>query len=378
MVNEQKKLILFILCIAFLAIFIGFISLSASNIANSILSISSYLGILFVIIALVIFIFLNKLTTVENPQGVFADLIAVLIWLGLTILCIFFPPLNSSIIRVIIALPIILFLPGYALIAALFPQRDDIDVIERITLSFGLSITVVPLMGLVLNYTSWGMRLEPVVICLVLFTIILDLAAAHRRMDLAPEHQFMIPFRQIVQKARGTLTPPSGSRVDRALYFLLLFSILIAVAATIYVITIPKEGEHFTEFYLLGENGKAADYSQDLGMETEYRLIIGIGNHEYRNVTYLVECYLMNMTFDPETNVSHLDTMRWLDTFSVDLSHNTTREIPWKFTVSEKGYNRLEFLLFNETVPNDKTWFMDRINASYRDLHLWIHIWNNN
>jgi uncharacterized membrane protein len=83
------------------------------------------------------------------------------------------------------------------------------------------------------------------------------------------------------------------------------------------------------------------------------------------------------MTFDPATNMSHLNKMKWLDTFSVDLSHNTTREIPWNFTVPEKGYNRLEFLLYNETVADDKTWFMDRINASYRDLHLYIRIWDS-
>jgi len=37
--------------------------------------------------------------------------------------------------------------------AALFPGKDDLDGIERIALSFGLSIAVVPLMGLALNYT---------------------------------------------------------------------------------------------------------------------------------------------------------------------------------------------------------------------------------
>jgi uncharacterized membrane protein len=33
----------------------------------------------------------------------------------------------------------VLFLPGYALIAALFPRKDDLDGIERIALSFGLT-----------------------------------------------------------------------------------------------------------------------------------------------------------------------------------------------------------------------------------------------
>ena len=33
-----------------------------------------------------------------------------------------------------------------------------------------------------------------------------------------------------------------------------------SLAATIYVIAVPKEGERFTEFFILGENRTATDY----------------------------------------------------------------------------------------------------------------------
>ena len=65
----------------------------------------------------------------------------------------------SSVLRIILGLPFILFLPGYTLTAALFPRRTDLGSIERVALSFGLSIAVVPLIGLILNYTPWGIRL---------------------------------------------------------------------------------------------------------------------------------------------------------------------------------------------------------------------------
>jgi len=35
-------------------------------------------------------------------------------------------------------------------------SREGIDGIERVALSFGLSIAIVPLIGLVLNFTPWG------------------------------------------------------------------------------------------------------------------------------------------------------------------------------------------------------------------------------
>ena len=102
----------------------------------------------------------------------------------LTLLCIPFvliPPLNESPVRIILGLPLVLFLPGYALIATLFPRKDDLDGIERIALSFGLSIAISPLLGLALNYTPFGIRLTPILIVLSVFTIALAIGAYVRR-----------------------------------------------------------------------------------------------------------------------------------------------------------------------------------------------------
>lgn len=62
---------------------------------------------------------------------------------------------------------VFLFIPGYILIAALFTKKDDLDTIERIALSFGLSTAVVPLLGLTLSFT-FGIRLIPIfiIVCL--------------------------------------------------------------------------------------------------------------------------------------------------------------------------------------------------------------------
>ena len=62
----------------------------------------------------------------------------------------------SNVLRIILGIPFLLFFPGYALMAALFPKREGMYGVERIALSFGLSIAVVPLIGLILNYTHWG------------------------------------------------------------------------------------------------------------------------------------------------------------------------------------------------------------------------------
>ncbi len=81
------------------------------------------------------------------------DLIIVALWMFITILFICVPILNKSIFRIIFVLPIILFIPGYVLIAALFPGKEDLDGIEHLALSFNFSMIVVSLIKLVLNYT---------------------------------------------------------------------------------------------------------------------------------------------------------------------------------------------------------------------------------
>jgi uncharacterized membrane protein len=88
----------------------------------------------------------------------------------------------------------VLFLPGYALVAALFPRKDDLEGIERIALSFGLSIAVVPLLGLALNYTPFGIRLSPVLVVLSIFTISFAMGAYVRRSMILEGDRFEVDF----------------------------------------------------------------------------------------------------------------------------------------------------------------------------------------
>ena len=73
----------------------------------------------------------------------------------------------------------LLFLPGYSLIKALFGS-NELDNIERVALSVGLSLALVPLAGLLLNYTPWGIRTTPVTLSLLGLTLVLAFAAVIR------------------------------------------------------------------------------------------------------------------------------------------------------------------------------------------------------
>ena len=56
-----------------------------------------------------------------------------------------------AIIQAIIGLPLVLFIPGYALSYAFFPKKKDLDLMERIVLSFGLSFALIPLVVFFMN-----------------------------------------------------------------------------------------------------------------------------------------------------------------------------------------------------------------------------------
>ena len=281
-----------------------------------------------------------------------ADLVAALVWTALALISVYLPVVNQSPIRIIFGLPLVLFVPGYVLIAALFPRSDDLDWIERIALSFGLSIAVVPLIGLALNYTPWGIRLDPILISLSLFTVAMAVAATMRRLSLPAAEQLTVPVAEVVASIRTELFEAGQTRLDRILSIILVISVVAAIGTTAYVIAVPKEGEHFSEFYILGAEGKSADYPTSFALNTPQWVTVGVGNHEYRNVTYTVETHAVNQSLDPATNTSTIDRMRLLDRYQVTLAHNTTDEHRVTFTVTEPGYNQIQFLqIYGARVP---------------------------
>ena len=74
-------------------------------------------------------------------------------------------------IRNILGAIFVLFLPGYSLIKLIFPEKE-IDHIKRTALSIGMSLALVPIIGLILYYTPWGIQTEIITLCLFAVTIL--------------------------------------------------------------------------------------------------------------------------------------------------------------------------------------------------------------
>jgi len=103
--------------------------------------------------------------------------------LSLALFSVFFSWLNPVILymRYILGSIIVLYLPGMALIEALYPVEKELSPLERLALSIGLSLAVIPLIGLILNYTLWGIRLGPILVSLTLYTAGLLVTASYRK-----------------------------------------------------------------------------------------------------------------------------------------------------------------------------------------------------
>jgi uncharacterized membrane protein len=210
-----------------------------------------------------------------------ADLM-VAILLALATLFFTLTPLGDiSVVRIPLGLMMVLFVPGYTLIAALFPKIKDLEGIERLALSFGLSIAAVPLIDLGLNYTPWGIRLTPVVISLAIFTLAMAALAHYRRLNLPAGERFAIHFRENMSLLKQEILTEEKSRLDKALTIILLITIIMSIAALVYVIVTPKQGEKFTEFYILGPGDKAYDYPTQVTAGNKSTLNVGVVNHEY-------------------------------------------------------------------------------------------------
>jgi hypothetical protein len=113
---------------------------------------------------------------------------------AITTICVFTVPDNLYpwvYSRYVLGAIFVLWLPGYALIKALFPEnktivekQNSLDTVERSALSIGLSLALVPIVGLLLNYSPWGIRLAPITLSLLALTLILATVALVREHNL--------------------------------------------------------------------------------------------------------------------------------------------------------------------------------------------------
>ena len=141
-------------------------------------------------------------------------------------------------------------------------------------------------------------------------------------------------------------------KLDKALSISLAVAIAVALGCLVYVITAPKQGEKFTEFYILNAEGKAENYPNRLALGEPVELVLGVVNHEYEPTSYRVEI----MTEDTQSKEVSVPT----------LAHEEKWEKAVSFTPYPAGEGqKVEFWLYKN----------DKVEPYFDDpLHLYIDI----
>jgi len=270
--------------------------------------------------------------------------------------------LNDGPVRIALGLLFLIFLPGYAFMAALFPGKRDIDWTMRVVLSIGLSIAMIPLIGLILNYSPFGIHLESIVFTMLLVILGISVFAYRRRMRLPEEERLSISI-NIPTSAWKEYTA-----IEKALAIILAGSVVLAAGVLAYVLTEPRDREEFTEFYILDKNGKAEDYPTILNPGQIAAIIIGIVNHESSAVNYTVRVVLTTLQIVYNNSSGKNETIEvdnsTLVTINAFMENEAKWEHPFEFSIAAIGDFKLKLLLF---VGSDQ-------GEPYHSLQLWMEV----
>lgn len=209
------------------------------------------------------------------------------------------------VLRVLLAGTALLVLPGYVVVAVLFPHRgavaapgrlstfrgpDGVSSRERLALAFGLSLAMLPVIGILVSISPWGFSESTVAGAFAAFVGVGGLFAAVVRRRLPPAKRFRIPIDRWTTDLRGALG--RGSATERAVNALVIASVVVALLAAGGALAVPQGGESFTDFAVLAENDDgelvAGGYPDDLAANGSATLVTAVENREGEPTTYTV------------------------------------------------------------------------------------------
>lgn len=336
-------------------------------------------------------------TNIPSGSGAPTDLVAVIVLAVLALWFVYLPGLWENPLRLVFGLLLVVFLPGYAVVAAVFPmgkdpdgdcldtRRDElsgeltsslptpnenVDGLERVVLSIGMSCITVVLTGLLLNYTRWSIRPIPLAVVLIVITIVMTIVAAIQRWRLPRQVRFQPPFRSWLSSAYSEFTE-RDSRIETVLNVVIVIAVLVTASSFVYAVTVPHDGERFTELSLLTKDDGdlvADNYPQRFVSGETRSMVVGLSNHERETVEYSIVVELQQI----ETRGGDSEVVEQIELgrFNATLSHGQTKYFTYEVTPNMTGdRQRLAFMLYRDDPPARPS-----LNNAYRSSYLWIDV----
>jgi len=305
------------------------------------------------------------------------DLAAVSLFVLFAVTAVEVLPAGST-VRFVIALPTLVFLPGYACLAVLFPGTAEstdsrwtglnrgLDTVERAGLSFGLSVAIVPLVLLAVGAVR-PLTLDVVLGSIAALTLLLTQGALLRRLRLPPGERY---GNDLLTTARTAYDRAFADRdvAGRAATVLLVVGLVVGAGSVTVAVANPPDANAFTEFYVGTETEDgdvvASGYPDEIGVDESTTLTFGVENHEQASQEYVVVVQLQRVE---DGDVVARDR---LGAFDETVPAGGTWQRATELSPDRTGDDlRVTYLLYRGEPPAEPT-----TENAYRSLHVWIEV----
>lgn len=281
-------------------------------------------------------------------------------------------------LRILLAAPLISFLPGYAVLDALFPTAHSTTrngsgrlVLEgvswgaRVAIAVGLSIVLLPLLVVLLGMSGVPLTTTPITVALVAVVTIGITIGSYRRIRTGTEAGYRVPTDRWRAELSGATD--SNSRIDTILTVVLVLVVVLAMTGFAYGLAAPDRGASYSEVALLDQQGEAlvaGNYPSDVTQGGPVNVTMTIKNQEGVETTYTIVVVLERVRTQGD-DVQVLERQQ-LDRRQVTLADGETRREPVTVKPNMLGEDlRLSFLVVEGTTPNT-------IDPSTADHHLFL------
>lgn len=255
----------------------------------------------------------------------------------LMIITVLIPPLNKTPVWMVPGSLFVCLIPGYLLLAVMFPKNDDLELIERLALSFGSSLILTSIIGLIFSYTRWGIHLELILIVLAVFSLLLCFITVLKMRKLPVNRRISIP------------------KLEKLLGIFLIICILLTIGTAAYTL-INSEAfntndgtTNATSFYIKDLDSNVSGYTLNLVSGEQTSLTMVVVNQEGSAVNYSI-IVRTNNTILKQDNIS--------------LENNQKMEIPVNLTAGIPGERNIEFLLYKLPDQNPYQTRIVQLNVS--------------
>lgn len=279
-----------------------------------------------------------------------------------------------------LALLLLFVLPGYVTMAVAYADqgplvttsRPMVRVAEQLALSIGLSLAVVPVLGLVTYLSPWSLTEATVVSVVAIYVVLISVLAAVRRSSHTTGSRAESRFGNRV--AGSALTIPSPSKMTTTQLLVngvLVVSVLAATATLGMALLAPPEEAGTTDLHLLTESGDklvANEYPETVTTGEEAQITVGVTNDEGTRTEYTAVAELQRVRIDGQSVVVVDKTSVGRYQFALEDGNTWRQQLTIEPTLIGENLRFAVYLYRGEAPPRPSS------ETAYREATLWLDV----